>query len=102
MRGRCATAGSIPWRCATRRSNRSGVTKGVLGMRKLPFHQLDVFSAVSSKGNPLAVIAEADGLDGKEMQAIANWTNVSETSFLSRPNDTAADYHVRIFTRDRE
>jgi PhzF family phenazine biosynthesis protein len=71
-------------------------------MRKLPFLQLDVFSAVPFKGNPLAVIAEADGLDGAEMQAIANWTNVSETTFLSRPSDAAADYHVRIFTPDRE
>jgi PhzF family phenazine biosynthesis protein len=71
-------------------------------MRKVPFYQLDVFSAVPFKGNPLAVIAEADGLDAAEMQAIANWTNVSETTFLSRPKDAAADYHVRIFTPDRE
>ena len=54
-------------------------------MRKLPFHQLDVFSAVPFKGNPLAVIAEADGLNDAQMQAIANWTNLSETTFLSRP-----------------
>ncbi len=71
-------------------------------MRKLPFYLLDVFSAVPFKGNPLAVVAEADGLDAAEMQAIANWTGVSETTFLSRPNDAAADYHVRIFTPDRE
>jgi len=71
-------------------------------MRKLPFHQLDVFSAVPFKGNPLAVIAEADGLDDAQMQAIANWTNLSETTFLSRPRDATADYHVRIFTPTRE
>jgi PhzF family phenazine biosynthesis protein len=71
-------------------------------MRKLPFYQLDVFSAVPFKGNPLAVIAEADGLDEAQMQAIANWTNLSETTFLSRPLDAAADYHVRIFTPTRE
>ena len=71
-------------------------------MRTLPFYQLDVFSSVPFKGNPLAVIAEADGLDDGEMQAIANWTNLSETTFLSRPKDAAADYHVRIFTPDRE
>src|SRR6185312_15633461 len=63
---------------------------------------LDVFSAVPFKGNPLAVIAEADGLDDAQMQAIANWTNLSETTFLSRPRDAAADYHVRIFTPTRE
>jgi PhzF family phenazine biosynthesis protein len=71
-------------------------------MPKLPFHQVDVFSAVAFKGNPLAVIAEADGLDDAEMRAIANWTNLSETTFLSRPKDDAADYHVRIFTPQRE
>jgi PhzF family phenazine biosynthesis protein len=71
-------------------------------MRTVPFHQVDVFSAVAFKGNPLAVIAEADGLDDAEMQAIANWTNLSETTFLSRPKDTAADYRVRIFTPQRE
>jgi PhzF family phenazine biosynthesis protein len=71
-------------------------------MRTLPFHQVDVFSAVAFKGNPLAVIAEADGLDDDKMQAIANWTNLSETTFLSRPQDPAADYRVRIFTPTRE
>jgi PhzF family phenazine biosynthesis protein len=71
-------------------------------MPKLPFLQLDVFSAVPFKGNPLAVIAEADGLGTAEMQAIANWTNLSETTFLSRPRNDAADYHVRIFTPVRE
>jgi PhzF family phenazine biosynthesis protein len=71
-------------------------------MPKLPFLQLDVFSAVPFKGNPLAVIAEADGLDDDQMRAIANWTNLSETTFLMRPKDAAADYHVRIFTPTRE
>jgi PhzF family phenazine biosynthesis protein len=71
-------------------------------VRKLPFFQLDVFSAVPFKGNPLAVVAEADGLDDAQMQAIANWTNLSETTFLSRPKDAAADYHVRIFTPAHE
>jgi PhzF family phenazine biosynthesis protein len=71
-------------------------------MRKVPFHQLDVFTAVPFKGNPLAVIAEADDLDTAQMQAIANWTNLAETTFLSRPKNAAADYHVRIFTTARE
>jgi len=71
-------------------------------MRTLPFHQVDVFSAVSFKGNPLAVIAEADGLDEATMRAIANWTNLSETTFLSTPENPAADYRVRIFTPHRE
>jgi PhzF family phenazine biosynthesis protein len=71
-------------------------------MRTLPFHQVDVFSAAPFKGNPLAVIAGADDFDDAKMQAIANWTNLSETTFLSRPLDPAADYRVRIFTPTRE
>jgi PhzF family phenazine biosynthesis protein len=71
-------------------------------MPTLPFHQVDVFSAVPFKGNPLAVIAGADGLDDDKMRAIASWTNLSETTFLLRPQDPAADYHVRIFTPVRE
>jgi PhzF family phenazine biosynthesis protein len=71
-------------------------------MRNVPFHQVDVFSALPYKGNPLAVIAEADGLDDATMKAIANWTNLSETTFLLQPSDPSADYRVRIFTPHRE
>jgi PhzF family phenazine biosynthesis protein len=62
------------------------------------FHQLDVFSAVPLKGNPLAVIHDAQGLDDTAMAAMARWTNLSETTFLFPPSDAAADYHVRIWT----
>jgi PhzF family phenazine biosynthesis protein len=76
--------------------------KGEESMRNVPFHQVDVFSATAYKGNPLAVIAEADGLEDATMKAIANWTNLSETTFLLRPTDPSADYRVRIFTPKRE
>jgi PhzF family phenazine biosynthesis protein len=36
------------------------------------------------------------------MQTIANWTNLSETTFLCRPTEADADYRVRIFTPERE
>ena len=71
-------------------------------MRNVPFRQVDVFSAAPYKGNPLAVIAEAAGLDDPTMKAIANWTNLSETTFLLQPTDPSADYRVRIFTPQRE
>jgi PhzF family phenazine biosynthesis protein len=71
-------------------------------MRNVPFQQVDVFSATPFKGNPLAVIVEADGLDDATMKAIANWTNLSETTFLLHPTDPTADYRVRIFTPHRE
>lgn len=66
------------------------------------FRQVDVFSAVPFKGNPLAVVFDADGLDTAQMQAIARWTNLSETTFLLQPDDPDADYRVRIFTTGGE
>ena len=63
-----------------------------------PFHQLDVFSAVPLKGNPLAVVHAAQGLDDATMAAFARWTNLSETTFLLPPTQAGADYRVRIFT----
>ena len=62
------------------------------------FHQLDVFSAVPLKGNPLAVVHAAQGLSDATMATFARWTNLSETTFLLPPEDAAADYKVRIFT----
>ena len=67
-----------------------------------PFHLVDVFGIRPFSGNPLAVVAEAEGLTTEEMQRIANWTNLSETSFLLPPTDTSADYRVRIFTTVHE
>lgn len=67
-------------------------------MTKRRFHQVDVFSAVPLRGNPLAVVHAADGLDDATMAAFARWTNLSETTFLLPPTDPGADYRVRIFT----
>ena len=66
------------------------------------FRQVDVFTAVPFKGNPLAVIFDAGHLDTGQMQAIARWTNLSETTFVLPPAEPAADYRVRIFTTDSE
>ena len=62
------------------------------------FTQLDVFTATALRGNPLAVVHDADGLTDAQMADFARWTNLSETTFLLPPTDAAADYHVRIFT----
>ncbi|KAB1947778.1 PhzF family phenazine biosynthesis protein [Brevibacterium linens] len=66
------------------------------------FAQVDVFSAVPFQGNPVAVIVDADGLDESQMARIANWTNLSETTFVLPPDDPTADYRLRIFTPHRE
>jgi PhzF family phenazine biosynthesis protein len=67
-----------------------------------PFSQVDVFSTEPLKGNPVAVVHDADGLSEEEMQRFAHWTNLSETTFLLTPTDPAADYRLRIFTPGAE
>ena len=62
------------------------------------FTQVDVFTDELTFGNPVAVVHDADELTEQQMAAIANWTNLSETTFLSAPTDERADYRVRIFT----
>lgn len=62
------------------------------------FQQVDVFTSKPFLGNPLAVVFAADDLDDAAMLRFANWTNLSETTFILKPNDPVADYRVRIFT----
>jgi PhzF family phenazine biosynthesis protein len=67
-------------------------------MKSRPFKQVDVFTATAYYGNPLAVVIDGQALDDEAMQRFAQWTNLSETTFLLPPTDPAADYRVRIFT----
>ena len=71
-------------------------------MPTFDFKQLDVFSSVALKGNPLAVVLGADSLSDQQMADFAKWTNRSETTFLLQPRDPRADYRVRIFTTVQE
>lgn len=66
------------------------------------FTQVDVFSTTPCGGNPVAVVHDADGMSTAEMQRFANWTNLSETTFLVEPTTPAADYRVRIFSPSTE
>lgn len=68
----------------------------------LPFRQVDVFTAQPLRGNPVAVVHDAEGLTSEQMQRFAHWTNLSETTFLLPPTDPAADYRLRIFTPAEE
>jgi PhzF family phenazine biosynthesis protein len=65
-------------------------------MKNLRFKQVDVFTDKPYRGNPVAVVLGAEGLDTEAMQRIACWTNLSETTFVL-PSRTA-DYRLRIFT----
>ncbi|WP_290886036.1 PhzF family phenazine biosynthesis protein [Arenimonas sp.] len=71
-------------------------------MRRREFLQLDVFADRPGAGNPLAVVLDARDLDTAAMQAFANWTNLSETTFVLPPVAAGASYRVRIFTPRQE
>ncbi len=62
------------------------------------FKQVNVFSSHPLLGNPVAVVLDADGIGAEQMQRIAAWTNLSETTFILKPSAPEADYRLRIFT----
>jgi PhzF family phenazine biosynthesis protein len=67
-----------------------------------PFAQVDVFATAPYNGNPVAVVLDGGDLSTEEMQRFANWTNLSETTFVLAPTTADADYRVRIFMPGRE
>ncbi len=62
------------------------------------FVTLDVFTDVAFGGNPLAVVPDAQGIDGRRMQLIARELNLSETVFVLPPDDPDNTRKIRIFT----
>ena len=66
------------------------------------FH-VDVFSARAFFGNPLAVVVidHTTQIDAEKMQRIANWLNLSESTFV-QPAADGLSYSVRIFTPKQE
>jgi len=71
-------------------------------VRRFEFVTVDVFTDRRFGGNPLAVFPDARGLTDAEMQALAAEFNLSETTFVLPPADTANTARVRIFTRQYE
>ncbi|HVZ44124.1 MAG TPA: PhzF family phenazine biosynthesis protein [Ramlibacter sp.] len=71
-------------------------------MKQRPFKQVDVFTPVPYRGNPLAVVLDGTGLAEEAMQRFTNWTNLSEATFVLPATTPGADYRVRIFTSGRE
>lgn len=74
----------------------------VAAMKMRRYTEVDVFAHEAYRGNALAVVHDADGLSAEDMQRFANWTNLSETTFLLAPSDPQADYRVRIFSAREE
>lgn len=63
-----------------------------------PITYVDVFTDEPYRGNPVAVVHDAEGLSTDDMFRFAQWTNLSETTFILPPTEPGADYHLRIFT----
>jgi trans-2,3-dihydro-3-hydroxyanthranilate isomerase len=62
------------------------------------FQTWDVFTQRRFAGNPLAVLARADGIDPAMMAQIAREFNLSETVFIQSPQAPEAIASLRIFT----
>lgn len=58
----------------------------------------DVFTSRPLAGNPLAVVFDADGLEGAAMQRLAREFNLSETVFVLKAEKPAHAARLRIFT----
>lgn len=68
------------------------------------YHYLtvDVFTGRRFGGNQLAVIPDARGLSGAQMQTITREFNFAESTFVLPPASPENDAQVRIFTPGRE
>ena len=71
-------------------------------MKTYEFVTVDVFTDRRFGGNPLAVFPDAQGLSDSEMQSLATEFNLSETTFVLPPADSANTARVRIFNRSAE
>ena len=73
-----------------------------LFMPQLPFLLVDAFTTEPLRGNPCAVVLDADDLDPKLRQRLAREFNQSETAFVDRAAPGSAEFTVRFFTPAEE
>jgi trans-2,3-dihydro-3-hydroxyanthranilate isomerase len=66
------------------------------------YQVFDVFTDSPLAGNALAVVLDAEGLGGEQMQAIAREFRLSETAFILPPRKPAHAAQLRIFTPAQE
>lgn len=71
-------------------------------MPVLQYVRLNVFTNQPFTGNQLAVFLDAEGIDEKQMQRIANEMAFPETTFVFPPEVSGTDARVRIFTPSKE
>ncbi len=65
---------------------------------RIPFTQVDAFSADPFGGNPAAVMPLSAWLDDDLLLRIAQENNLSETAFIVPADGEAADFELRWFT----
>ena len=71
-------------------------------MTRLRYRIVDEFTDRPFRGNPLAVVLDADELDSGQLQALAREFNLSETAFPLTADRAGADYRLRIFMPGKE
>ncbi len=71
-------------------------------MRNTEIHLVKAFTQDPEEGNPAGVVLDASGLDGSQMQAIAQELGFSESAFLFTPTDADTDARIRFFSPTQE
>jgi trans-2,3-dihydro-3-hydroxyanthranilate isomerase len=75
----------------------AGAIEGPRAQRTGKYFVVDAFTDIPLQGNQLAVMSDARGLRGEQMQRLARELNLSETVFVLAP-EQGGDVRVRIFT----
>ena len=68
----------------------------------LPFLLVDAFTTEPLRGNPCAVVLDADALPPETRQRLAREFNQSETAFVNRAPVGSTEFSVRFFTPAEE
>jgi trans-2,3-dihydro-3-hydroxyanthranilate isomerase len=68
----------------------------------LPFLLVDAFTTEPLRGNPCAVVLDADALTPATRQRLAREFNQSETAFVNRAAPGSTEFTVRFFTPAEE
>ena len=68
----------------------------------LPFLLIDAFTTQPLRGNPCAVVLDADALTPETRQRLAREFNQSETAFVDQAAAGSAEFTVRFFTPAEE
>jgi PhzF family phenazine biosynthesis protein len=71
-------------------------------LKELVLKQIDVFSTSPFCGNPALVATGAEGLSPEEMQRVAAEMNILESTYVTRPHFSDADFRVKFFTPSNE